>query len=438
MSKQRTLNKSINMEGIGLHTGAHVGLEFCPSQTDTGIQFLRTDIQGAPLIKASVHNILNPKQFPRRTSVGAGEVRIHTVEHLMAALSGFNIDNLLVKIDGEEVPGFDGSTNMFVEAFKKAGIKEQNVERNSFKVREPIWVQDDSGVSIVVLPYDGFRISYTLCYEHPFVGSDFLDIELSPESFEKDISSSRTFCLEEEVDGLCKMGLGKGANYKNTLVVSKQGIMENKLRFENEFIRHKILDLIGDLYMLGPLKAHVVATKSGHSLNIGLLREIQRKIDKAKSGGISAGQVPANKEVLDAAEIMKILPHRYPFLLVDRIIELKKGKRAVGIKNITINDEFFLGHFPDRPIMPGVLIIEAMAQVGGVLMLSPEENRGKLAYFMAADGVKFRKTVVPGDQLILKVEAVKVKEKTGLVKAEAMVDGKIVAEAKLKFALVKS
>jgi UDP-3-O-[3-hydroxymyristoyl] N-acetylglucosamine deacetylase/3-hydroxyacyl-[acyl-carrier-protein] dehydratase len=245
--------------------------------------------------------------------------------------------------------------------------------------------------------------------------------------------------LEEEVKSLLDMGLGKGSSYENTLVVSKSGILNNELRFPDEFVKHKILDLIGDLYLVGPFKGHVIAVRSGHSLNIKLLDKLRKYKEKVTSGGIGskASFVPQENE-LNAEEIMKILPHRYPFLLVDRIVYLEKGKKAIGIKNVSINEHFFQGHFPGKPVMPGVLIIEAMAQVGGVLMLACEENVGKLAYFMAANNVKFRKTVEPGDQLAIEVIAGKVKTKTGTVHTKALVHDKVVAEAELMFALVEA
>jgi UDP-3-O-[3-hydroxymyristoyl] N-acetylglucosamine deacetylase/3-hydroxyacyl-[acyl-carrier-protein] dehydratase len=257
--------------------------------------------------------------------------------------------------------------------------------------------------------------------------------------FKSEIAGARTFCLEEEAVQLQKEGLGLGANYENTLVMGKSGVIKNKLRFDNECIRHKVLDLIGDLCLIGcPIKAHIVALRSGHSLNLKLIKKIAQQRERYVSAGMSAEYRPQEGETLGITEIMKILPHREPFLFVDKIISLEKGKRATGVKNVTINDYFFKGHFPGHPVMPGVLILEAMAQVGGVMMLAPDENRGKLAFFMAIDNVKFRKPVVPGDQLILEVEVVKVRSRTGQVRGKAFVDGKVVCEADLMFAIVES
>lgn len=438
MDRQRTIAKEVSINGIGLHTANKVNITFKPAQAGSGISFMRTDLSHKPVIKANVESLLPLSCSPRRTSIGYDTVQIHTIEHLMAALAGLGIDNIHIEIDNNEVPGLDGSSLNFLEILIQAGIQDQGKERQYFLIKEPIFVEEDDA-SIVVLPSNELRISYTLSYAHPLLKAQFVEIKMQPDSFRNELASARTFCLEEEVSELQRHGLGRGANYDNTLVVGKTGIIKNKVRYPDEFSRHKILDLLGDLCLLGqPLKAHIIALKSGHSLNLKAVRKIDQQRRRYSLGGVGINYHPYEGEELDAEGIMKILPHRPPFLFVDRIISLDKGKRATGIKSLTMDDYFFKGHFPGRPVMPGVLIIEAMAQVGGIMMLSPEENRGKLAFFMAINNVKFRKTVVPGDQLVIEVEAIKVKSKTGQVHARALVDARVVAEADLMFALVES
>jgi len=434
--EQRTIKKPVELSGVGLHTGAHVNLKFKPAPTNTGINFIRVDIKDSPMVRADIANILSQDKSPRRTSIGFNSVEVHTIEHLMAALWALGIDNIIVEIDGPELPGLDGSAMGFIEILKKVGIEDQNAAKRVYHVRSPIWVEQD-GAMIMVLPDNQFRISYTLNYEHPLLKAQYISFIPGEDIFEKEIATARTFCLEKEANELRKKGLGKGANYENTVVVGQNGVIENNLRFEDEFARHKILDLLGDLYLLGySLKGHIVAMRSGHPLNMQLVERINTQKEKFQAGGIMAVYVETDSNVLDANDIQKILPHRYPFLLVDKIIELEPDKRAVGIKNVTMNEQFFTGHFPGRPVMPGVLIIEAMAQVAGVLMLNKKENVGKYAYFMSLDNAKFRKTVVPGDQLRLEVEIVKLRSKTGQVHTKALVDGGVVSEADLMFALV--
>ncbi len=434
--EQKTIKKPITLSGTGLHTGVCVNLKFKPAPTDTGINFIRVDMKDSPMIKADTRQILAQDKSPRRTSIGRDSVEVHTIEHLMAALWALGIDNILIEIDGPELPGLDGSAMGFIEILKRAGIESQGVPKKVYQVRSPLWIEHDDAM-IMVLPDNQFRVSYTLNYEHPLLKAQYLSFTIDESTFEKEIASSRTFCLEREVDDLRKQGLGKGANYENTVVVGKKGVIDNDLRFDDEFARHKILDLLGDLYLLGyGIKGHVIAIRSGHPLNIMLVDKINSQREKMQAGGIKGVYVETGTGVLDASDIQKILPHRYPFLLVDKIIELEPGKKAVGIKNVTVNEEFFTGHFPGRPVMPGVLIIEAMAQVAGVLMLNKKENVGKMAYFMSLDRAKFRKTVLPGDQLRLEVNVVKLKSKIGQVHTRALVDGQVVSEADLMFALV--
>lgn len=434
---QRTIEHPFSIEGIGLHTGEKVSLTVNPAPPNTGVIFIRKDIPESPSIKADINSLLDVEKYPRRSSISNGNVHIHTVEHLMSAIYGLGIDNLIVEIKGGECPGLDGSAQIFVQNFLKAGIVEQNEAKNFYKVKEPIYISDNSS-HIVALPSDMLKISYTLDYPHSLIKSQYASFDVTPELYSNEIAPARTFCLEEEVEKLKMIGLGKGSDFNNTVVIGEKGVIKNKFRFPNEPVRHKICDLIGDLALLGmPLKAHIIGIRSGHALNTRLVKILRNLLNREKVSAVySDGTIEKRKPVLEIEDIEKVMPHRFPFLLVDRIIEIEEDKRVIGIKNVTVNEWFFQGHFPGRPVMPGVLIVEAIAQVAGVLMLSKKENKGKLAFFMSIEQAKFRRAVRPGDQLILKVEVSRMKSRVGQVQGKAYVDDKIVCEATLMFALV--
>ena len=427
MTQQQTLREVVSFRGAGLHTGKTVEVTVRPGGSDTGILFVRTDLDPSKKVRAIVDHVRSDEV--RQTAVVVGNGVVRTVEHLMAVFHGLGIDNAIVEVDGEEIPGLDGSAKEFVQEILHAGLVSQEASRNFIEVKEPIFV-DYGDQCLIVLPAPNLTISYTLSYRHQDLRDQFLSLRILPEIFEREISPARTFVLKEEAQLLLAHGLGKGANFENTLVFERNSPMSNSLRFDDEACRHKIMDLLGDLFLLGSfLKGHVIATRSGHSLNLELVRKIamQSKTNPFPNG------VPSS---LDVAAVQKIIPHRYPFLFVDRIEKLEPGKKAVGFKLVSVNDYYFQGHFPGHPVMPGVLIMEAMAQVGGVIMLSTPEMRGKMAYFMSVDYCKFRQTVIPGDELRMEVEILRSRAKTGQCLGHAFVKDKLVCEAEVKFAII--
>ena len=440
IEKQHTLKQAASCDGIGLHSGKLVEMTLRPAPVDTGIVFVRTDLEGHPQVHAVASNITATTRATTLTENGAS---VTTIEHLMAALAILKIDNCYVEMSAAEPPVGDGSAQAFIDEIQKAGIQEQDGERQVYHV-DRAFSHYDGDRSIVVLPYEGFRITFTSINPHPLLGTQVLDVEDKGDCFLKEVAAARTLAFEEETAQLRKMGLGLGGNLDNVVVFGKDKVL-SKLRFPDELIRHKILDVIGDMYLLGPIHAHIICMKSGHAFNDNVSRQIDEYRKLHEYHPRHQASVQHKSEIrskamitLDIQEIQKILPHRYPMLLVDRIIELEPMKRAVGIKNITINEPQFIGHFPGNPIMPGVLLIEAMAQVGGVTLLYPEENRGKIAVFGKIDKVRFRRPIKPGDQLVTTAIITKIKGNMGVAHCEGTVDGEPACEGDFFFALAEN
>ncbi len=433
MAKQRTIAETVSFSGIGLHTGNLTTVTFSPAEAGQGVTFYRTDLPGKPAIKADIDHVID---VSRGTTIAVNEAKVHTVEHVLAALAGLDIDNVNVEVDANEVPVADGSAMPFLITLKKAGIVEQDAEREYITITEPIYYKSGD-VALSVLPSDELRLTVTINYDHKAVGTQYASYAITPETFEKEIAAARTFCFLREVKMLQEQGLIKGGSLENAVVIGDEGILNDELRFPNEFVRHKILDLLGDMYLLGrPIKGHVIGVKTGHEMHV----KFSEKIKEAVLDG-PAADTPAERAstepALDVNTIMKVLPHRYPFLLVDRIISYVPRKHAVGIKNVTVDEPFFQGHWPEMPVMPGVLIIEVMAQVSSVLIYSGSPGE-KMAFFLGINNAKFRRTVVPGDQLVVETEMINARRNACKVRAVARVDGDIACQAEMMFGVMDS
>ena len=444
MAKQTTIEKEFSIEGVGLHTGNKSKMVFKPAEKNTGIHFIRVDLPNKPDIKAD-WNSLSTGVAIRGTTIQSGDVQIHTIEHILSACFALEVDNLIIEIDNNEPPIMDGSAKVIAQKIMESGIKELDADKDFYTLKEPVTFISGN-TKIVAYPSDKLEIDCTIGYDHPFLSNQQAKFEITRESYLNDIAPARTFCFDFEIEALQSNGLARGGSLDNAIVIGPSGIYNKEpLRFDNEFVRHKILDLIGDISLAGkPIKAKLVAEKPGHKSNISFIKEFVSKavIDK----GEPKVEVPKKEEqvvsdekvtVFNSAEIQKIIPHRFPILMIDRVKLIGAGdKKAIGYKCVSGNEPFFQGHFPGQPIMPGVLIVEAMAQTSCVMFLSRPALRNCLAYFMGIDKVKFRKTVIPGDMLELKVEVIRDSGRKGKVRGEAFVDGKLVTEAEFMFIIV--
>ncbi|MBT7912135.1 MAG: bifunctional UDP-3-O-[3-hydroxymyristoyl] N-acetylglucosamine deacetylase/3-hydroxyacyl-ACP dehydratase [Verrucomicrobia bacterium] len=446
--QQQTLAKPASFSGIGLHSGNKVSMTLLPAPPNSGVIFRRVDLDSRAEIPAQVGNVA---ETDRSTTLSKGNAKVQTVEHVLAALYGFGVTNAVVEIDSSEPPVADGSARQFCKMIRDAGIEPQAERVEPVQVTEPI-EYTHNGTVISAFPYDGFKITCTSSDKGGRF-TQFFSVELTPETWESEIAQARTFCFYEEIEYLIKNGLIRGGSLENAIVIRDDAVLTAEpMRYREEFVRHKILDIIGDLSLVGaPLRAHIVAVKPGHAANCGLARRILQQArrplvaaqsfsppgDKPMKQLTQPKQPQVSEETtapLDSEQIMQILPHRYPFLMVDRVTRID-GNQITAEKNVTINEPYFQGHFPGHPIMPGVLQLEAMAQVAGILTLKQADNAGKIAYFMAAEKVKWRKPVKPGDVLQIDIELLRARGKVAKAKGVCTVRGEVVSEAEITFTL---
>jgi UDP-3-O-[3-hydroxymyristoyl] N-acetylglucosamine deacetylase/3-hydroxyacyl-[acyl-carrier-protein] dehydratase len=432
---QHTLAKSAGFSGASLHTGEKVSLRLQPAPVDHGIKFKRKDLSDEPTIDARIENL---KTVERATTIGEGSVRVHTVEHVLSALSGMGVDNAIIEMDANEPPIGDGSARPFVELIKRAGLAPQEAPRKYFDVREPISIETKGDSLIVLLPDNRFRISCTQAGpDNRF--SQFMSLEVTPATFEREIAPARTFVYYEDVQQLMDKDLIKGGSLENAIVIRDKSVLSKEpMRFEDEFVRHKILDIVGDLALLGQrIRGHIVAVKPGHAVNAELSRALAK--ERAKRAAVAVPRhLPPGEGALGAEEVLAILPHRFPFLMVDRIVGFEGETKCIGLKTVTMNEPFFPGHFPGHPVMPGVLQIEAMAQVASILLFKISKSTSRVGYFMSADDVKFRKPVFPGDTIYIHAELTKHRgNRLAKAKCHCVVNDAVVSEAELMFTFLE-
>jgi len=434
MLQQRTIAREVTLHGVGIHTGVASTVTFKPAPEFAGLVFVRKDLPGEPRVHVRPENAVYDQGAGRRTILSEGGVEIHTMEHLLATVSGLGIDNLVMETSAMEIAEpEDGSAAPIAALLRSAGTVEQKAGRRHIKISKPVTYRHGA-VELTAVPHDRFRISFTIDYDHPAVGTQYASWDIDDTVFEREIAPARTFVLERDIAALRASGLIRGGSLENAVVIGDKGVLnEGGLRFPDEFVRHKVLDLMGDLTLLGgPILGHIIAARSGHQSHVEFVRKLAKEIPRAgRRDGRPRGE-------WDISSIIELMPHRYPLLLIDRILELEEGKRVVGQKNVTINEPFFVGHFPGHPVMPGVLIIEAMAQCGGVLLLNMvDDPTGKLVYFIGIDDAKFRKPVLPGDVLRFELTVDKFKGRICRMRGTATVDGQLVAEALLTSSIVE-
>ena len=431
---QQTVGKIASLSGTSLHTGEKVSLKLHPAPVDHGIKFKRKDLQDEPTIDARIDNL---KTVERATTIGEGPMRVHTVEHVLAALSAMGVDNAIVEMDANEPPIGDGSAQPYVDLIKRAEMTVQEEPRRFFDVREPMYVESKTGALLVLLPDEKFRISCTQAGPNNRF-TQYLSMEVTPAAFEREIAPARTFVFYEDVQPLMEKNLIKGGSLENAIVVRGEAVLSKEpLRFPDEFVRHKVLDIIGDLALVGRhIRGHVVAAKPGHAANADLARAVAREQTRRSALSVTRA-VPRGDSGFDTDEVMQILPHRFPFLMVDRIIGFEGETKCIGIKTVTINEPFFQGHFPGHPVMPGVMQVEAMAQVASILLFKLAKTTSRIGYFMSADGVKFRKPVLPGDTIFIHAELTRSRgERLAKAKCHCVVNDAVVSEGELMFTFV--
>jgi len=427
---QHTLAGSATLKGTSLHTGDAVTLRISPAGPGFGRKFKRIDLPDEPTIDARIENV---KAVERSTTLGEGNIKVHTVEHVISALAGMGVDNALIEMNANEPPIGDGSAQPYVDLIRKAGLAAQDAPRAFFEVREPVHIETKSGSLLTVVPDDRFRVSCTqVGPEGRF--TQYLSTEITPAIYQREIAPARTFVFYEDVKPLMDKGLIKGGSLENAVVVRGESVLSKEpLRFHDEFVRHKILDIVGDLALFARrIKGHVIAVKPGHGSNADLARALLKSYSRVSSM-IPPASFPKGTGVQDVNEILSVLPHRYPFLMVDRILSMENDSKCTGVKCVTINEPYFQGHFPNHPVMPGVLQLEAMAQVASFLFLRQTGFPGRIGYFMSADKVKFRKMVFPGDTLFIDIELTKSKANVARVKGRCVVNNEVVSEADLMF-----